>query len=104
MKELLKLGKNSFALFETLLSILILSIIIVSFSNIAYYDNFDKEFTLLNKLDNSFTKNNFDKNFNKSSKKLIIIENETLKKQKIVNQITFHNDLIFIKKYELKSE
>lgn len=42
MKKLVKSGKNSFTLLETLVSVFILSIIIVGFSKASFYDNFDE--------------------------------------------------------------
>ena len=95
------MGKSSFTLFETLLSIIILSLVVVSFSKLTYYDNFEEEFMLLNKLDNQFTQNSFDSKFTKTKTKLTIIKNNGKKEEFFVNEINFKNELLFIKKYEL---
>lgn len=102
MAKQLKLGKNSFTLFETLLSIVILSIIIVSFSKLTYYDNFEEEFMLLNRLDNQFTQNSFDTNFTNKKTKITIIKNENIKEELLVNEIRFQSSNLLIKKYELE--
>ncbi len=73
----------------------------VNLENLVFYDNFDEEYMILNKIENSFTKNEFDSNFSKNIKKLQIIENNSTKKELKVSQISFQNENIFIKKYVL---
>jgi len=96
------LDKNSFTLFETLISIFILSIIIVGFSKNTNYDNFDKEYMLLNEIENSFNIKNYNSNFTKSQKTIKIIKNDIEEENLLVNQILYHDDKIKLLKYESK--
>ena len=100
MTKLLNLVKNSFTLFETLLSITILIIIISGFSNSSYYDekaiNNSK---ILNTIENKFTTNDFN-SFSTSSKKITITKNYTNKEEIIVKKHIFINDEMKIFKYE----
>lgn len=92
--------KNSFTLFETLLSISILIIIISGFLNSTYYDekaiNNSK---LLNSLENKFTSNNYD-SFITSNSKITITKDHHIKQEIFVKKHTFENDDIKIYKYE----
>lgn len=101
MIKQLKLGKNSFTLLETLISIFILSIIIVGFSNYSYNDNFDEEFMLLNNLENSFNTNSYDKNFTSSNKNLKVMVNDSEEKTIFIKEIKFKNEKVELIKYEL---
>lgn len=101
MIKQLKLGKSSFTLLETIVSLFILSIVIVGFSNFKNYDNLDEEFMSLNRIENSFTTNSYNENFNSKQISLTIIENETQKKSLSVNQITYEDEKIRVIKYEL---
>lgn len=100
MTKLLNLEKNSFTLFETLLSITILILIVSGFLNSSYYDekavNNSK---ILNDLENKFTTNNFD-SFATTDKKLIIIKNYHEKEELIVKKHIFENDELKIFMYE----
>ena len=92
MTKLVNLEKNSFTLFETLLSITILIIIISGFLNSTYYDekaiNNSK---ILNDLENKFTINNFDA-FSVTNTKLIITKNYHEKEELVVKKYIFEND------------
>ena len=92
--------KNSFTLFETLLSITILIIIISGFLNSSYYD--EKAIntsSLLNTLENNFTTNSFD-SFSTSNIKIVITKNHHTNEEILVKKHSFENDKIKIFKYE----
>jgi hypothetical protein len=94
------LVKNSFTLFETLLSITLLLIIISGFLNSSYYD--EKAISnskLLNDLENKFTLNNFDSFFTNNTK-ITITKNYHYKEDILVKKHTFQNEDIKIYKYE----
>ena len=94
------MAKNSFTLFETLLSITILIIIISGFLNSSYYD--EKAIntsTLLNNLENKFTTNDFD-SFSTSNTKISITKNYNDKQEILVKKHTFENEELKIFKYE----
>jgi len=95
------LGKNSFTLFETLISIFLLSIIIVGFSQNSYYDNFDEEYMLLNKIENAFTIKAYDKNFTNSFQNIKIIKNSTQEESISVRTISYEDKKIKLIKYEM---
>lgn len=101
MKKQLKLGKRSFTLLETLVSTIILSVIIVGFSQYSYFDNFDEEFILLNKIENSFTTKEYNQDFTKTSKNITIIKNNSDKKSISIKVLTYKNEKIELFKYEL---
>jgi amino acid permease len=101
MKKQLKLGKRSFTLLETLISTILLSVIIVGFSKYSFYDNFDEEFILLNKIENSFTTKTYNQNFTRTSKDITIIKNNSDKKSISVKVLTYKNEKIELFKYEL---
>lgn len=101
MKKLVKSGKNSFTLLETLLSVFLLSIIIVGFSKFSDYNNFDKEFLLLNKIENSFTNSLYNSDFTTTNDKLIIKINDFKNKEVDVQKVEYFDGKIRIFKYEL---
>lgn len=97
----MKLEKNSFSLIETLLSIVLLSIVIVGFSRYSYYDNFDNEFNILNNIENSFNTKNYTSDFQKNSKTIKILINETEEKNLNIKQIKYKTEKIELVKYEI---
>ena len=101
MIKLMKLGKNSFTLLETIISTLILSIIIVGFSNSFFYDNFDEEYILLNKLENHFTISSYSSDFRKQNKNLTLRINGTQTRSISVKEIEYKDNKIRLKKYEM---
>ncbi|RXK02776.1 hypothetical protein [Halarcobacter bivalviorum] len=101
MKKLAKSGKNSFTLLETIISILLLSIIISGFSNISSYDNFDEEFMLLNKIENSFNLSSYDSTYIKSNQKLTLKINNIEEKDINIKKIEYSDEKIRLFKYEL---
>ena len=96
------MGKNSFTLFETLLSTLLLSIIVIGFLQYSYYDNFEEEYILLNKIENSFTTKNFSSDFTISTKQIKVIKNDLEEINIPVKTITFKNEKISLIKYEMQ--
>ncbi|RXK11460.1 hypothetical protein CP965_13885 [Halarcobacter mediterraneus] len=97
----MKLDKSSFTLLETIISTLILSIIIVGFSNSFFYDNLDEEYILLNKLENNFTTSSYSSDFAKQNKNLTLKINETQTKTITVKEIEYKDNKIRLKKYEM---
>lgn len=86
------LQKNSFTLFETLLSITILLIVVSGFYNSTYSQkNSDKNFQILNKLENDFDTKDYSK---------LSLTNENL--QITINKSEIKN--ILVKKYEYLDE
>lgn len=102
MIKQLKLEKNSFTIFETLLSIFILSIVIVGFSKISSYDNFDEEYMNLNNIENSFITNNHSSNFSTSNETIKIIKNDLDVENINVKKTIYRDEKIVLTKYELQ--
>jgi hypothetical protein len=101
MKKLAKLEKNSFTLFETLVSVFLLSIVIVGFSKVSNYDNFDEEYMKLNELENSFNTNTYSSNFTNSTENIKILINDSQIENLNVKKIAYKNEKINLFKYEL---
>lgn len=97
----MKLVKNSFTLFETLISIVLLSIVIVGFSKNSYYDSFDEEYMLLNKIENFFETKNYNSNFQITKKNLKIIKNDLEENSILLKEIKYKDKKIELIKYEL---
>lgn len=92
--------KNSFTLFETILSITILSIVISGFSYATYYDtNSSKIYQKLNDLENDFNSKNY-KNMTIQSQNINIIKNHTHKETILVKKVIYENDDLKLYKYE----
>lgn len=92
--------KNSFTLFETLLSITLLIVIVNGFLNSSYYDEKSHNISiLLNSLENNFDTNNYS-DLTTQTTTLTIIKNLNTKEQLIVKKHLFENDDIKIFKYE----
>lgn len=101
MKKLVKSGKNSFTLLETLVSVFILSIIIVGFSKASFYDNFDKEYMILNKLENMFNISSYDSSFSTKNMQLTITLDDIEIKNISVKKIEYEDENLRLLKYEL---
>lgn len=95
------MAKTSFTIFETLLSIVLLLIIIVGFNKYTYYDNFDKEFILLNKIENSFNIKSYDNNFSRYSSNIKVIKNDVQEEIITINVRKYEDEKIKLIKYEL---
>jgi len=94
------LEKNSFTLFETLISITFLLIVITGFKYSSYYDEKDAvNFMLLNDLENSFDNKNYE-NFSKSSQNIQIIKNRVENENLTLFKYQFENENIKLFKYE----
>lgn len=93
--------KNSFTLFETILSITLILIIITSFAKSTFYDNFDKTYMDLDLIDNSFTTKSYSSNFSKSNTNIKIIRNDSDELILPVKQIKYEDENLKIIKYEL---
>lgn len=92
--------KNSFTLIETLISITFLSIVISGFIYSSYHDEIDqKNFMLLNNLENSFDTKDY-KNFTKTNQTLQITQNQETTQNVTVSKYQFENENIKIFKYE----
>ena len=92
--------KNSFTLIETLISITFLSIVISGFIYSSYHDEIDqKNFMLLNNLENSFDKKDY-KNFTKTNQTIQITQNQETTQNITVSKYQFENENIKIFKYE----
>lgn len=94
--------KNSFTIFEVLISTLLLSFVIVGFSQNSYYENFDEEYQLLNNLENSFNTNSYDSNFKKNTSNLKIIKNDLEEETLLVNKIEYKDEKVHLIKYEIR--
>lgn len=97
----MSLAKNSFTLFETLISIVILLIVIVGFNKYTYYDNFDEEYMLLNNIENSFNTENYTKNFTTKQKSITIIKNDIDEEIVLMKVLEYQDEKIRLFKYEL---
>lgn len=96
----MNLVKNSFTLLETLISITFLSIMISGFIYSSYHDDMNqKNFMVLNNLENNFDTKNYT-NFIKTNQNLQIIKNEEIVENIIVSKYQFENENIKIFKYE----
>lgn len=101
MKKLVKSEKNSFTLLETLVSVFILSIIIVGFSKASFYDNFDEEYMILNKLENMFNISSYDSSFSTKNIQLTITLDDIEIKNISVKKIEYEDENLRLFKYEL---
>jgi len=101
MKKLAKLEKNSFTLFETLVSVFLLSIVIVGFLKVSSYDNFDEEYMRLNELENSFNTDFYSSNFTNTNSIIKIIINDSEIKNLNVKKIEYKDKKINLYKYEI---
>ena len=94
------MGKNSFTLLETLISITFLSIVISGFIYSSYSNDKNNEnFVLLNQLENSFNTNDFT-NFTRNSQSIKIIKNQTEIEFINISKYQFSNENLKIFKYE----
>lgn len=94
------MGKNSFTLLETLVSITFLLIVIGGFIKSSYNNEKDEEiFMNLNELENKFNTKNYS-SFSKSSNYITIIKNKTTFENISVSKYQFENENIKLFKYE----
>lgn len=96
----MNLVKNSFTLLETLISITLLSIVISGFLYSSYHDEYNnKNYMLLNDLENKFDTKNYS-TFSKSNQNIQIIKNKNTIENLVVSNYIFENEDMKIFKYE----
>lgn len=79
-----------------------LSFVIVGFSQNSYYENFDKQFQLLNEIENSFNTNTYNEKFTNSYENILIIKNDSEAEDILVKKIEYQDEKIKLLKYEIK--
>jgi hypothetical protein len=96
----MNLVKNSFTLLETLVSITLLSIVVSGFFYSSYHDTYNqKNYMLLNDLENRFDTKDYS-DFFKTTENLQIIKNKNTIENITVSSYLFENEDIKIFKYE----
>ncbi|PLY09315.1 MAG: hypothetical protein C0626_09995 [Arcobacter sp.] len=91
--------KNSFIFLETIVSLVVISIIVSIFFKLNYDNRANKKFQTLNELSNKLKKSNY-QNMQISQNKLTIFENG-IEKKVLVSKITSNQNNIKLTKYEL---
>lgn len=91
--------KNSFTLFETIVSITLLAIVISGFIHSNTSNNNDIIFQKLNEIENSFDIKDYS-SFNKSNTKVTFIIDGNMEEEILVKKYEFKNENIKIYKYE----
>ena len=99
MKKLASLEKNSFTLFETIVSITLLAIVISGFIHSNTSNNNDIIFQKLNGLENSFDIKDYSP-FTKSNTNITFIINDNIEEEILVKKYEYNNEDIKIYKYE----
>ena len=100
MTKLVNLGKNSFTILETLISISLLLFVISGFSKLTYYDSKNDNFQKLNQIENSFTSKDY-KNFEKTQNNIKIKINNSNEIDLNVKKYNYEDETIKIFKYEI---
>lgn len=100
MKKQLSYQKSSFILLETILSILILSIVISSFFKLSYNTNSDLNFKQIIRIHNNFNSKNYQEDFKQNNEKILLLINNTTEKSILVKKISYINKNIKLYKYE----
>lgn len=98
-KKPLKSLKNSFIFLETIVSLIVVSIIVTIFFKLSYDNNTNKKFQSLNNISNKLKKSDYS-NMKTSQEEIIILENSVEKKLS-VKKITSSTNEIKLSKYEL---
>ncbi|WP_375723013.1 hypothetical protein LXN10_10700 [Arcobacter sp. KX21116] len=91
--------KNSFIFLETIVSLIVVSIIVTIFFKLSYDNNTNKKFQSLNNISNKLKKSDYS-NMKTSQEEIIILENSVEKKLS-VKKITSSTNEIKLSKYEL---
>ncbi|MGB5920085.1 hypothetical protein [Arcobacter sp.] len=91
--------KNSFIFLETIVSLIVVSIIVTIFFKLSYDNNTHKKFQSLNNISNKLKKSDYS-NMQTSQEEIIILENGVEKKLS-VKKITSSTNEIKLSKYEL---
>ena len=92
--------KKSFTLLETLVSVIILLVLISGFTYASYYQNFNEEYILLNKIENLFTLKDYSSNFEKKHIAVKIVINDSIVKNVNVEKNIYKSKNIILFKYE----
>ncbi|RXJ81792.1 hypothetical protein [Arcobacter sp. F2176] len=95
----MKSQKNSFIFLETIVSLIVVSIIVAIFFKLSYDNNTNKKFQKLNTLSNKLKKSDYS-NMQSSQEEITILENG-VGKELLVKKITTNSDEIKLYKYEL---
>jgi len=95
----LKSLKNSFIFLETIVSLVVISIIVSIFFKLNYDNRANKKFQTLNELSNKLKKFNY-QNMQISQNELTIFENG-IERKVLVSKITSNQNNIKLTKYEL---
>lgn len=95
----LKSLKNSFIFLETIVSLVVISIIVSIFFKLNYDNRANKKFQTLNELSNKLKKSNY-QNMQISQNELTIFENG-IERKVLVSKITSNQNNIKLTKYEL---
>ncbi len=99
MRKQLNSLKNSFIFLETIISLIVVSIIVAIFFKLAYDNDSNKKFQKLNAISNKLKKSDYSST--KSSQKEITILENGVEKKLLVKKITSNSDEIKLYKYEL---
>lgn len=99
MKKLASLEKNSFTLFETIVSITLLAIVISGFIHSNTSNNNDVLFQKLNELENSFDIKDYS-TLTKSNINITFIIDGNIEEEILVKKHEYNNEDIKIYKYE----
>ncbi|WP_419764149.1 MAG: hypothetical protein ACNI28_10220 [Arcobacter sp.] len=95
----LKSLKNSFIFLETIVSLVVISIIVTIFFKLNYDNSANKKFQTINDLSNKLKKSDY-QNMQISQNELRILE-DGIEKKVLVNKITSNQNSIKLSKYEL---
>lgn len=95
----LKSLKDSFIFLETIVSLVVISIIVTIFFKLHYDNSSNKKFQNLNKLSNILKKSDY-QNIQVTQTELTILENG-IEKNLLVNKITLNQNNIKLTKYEI---
>lgn len=91
--------KNSFIFLETIISLLVVSIIVTIFFEISYNKNSSNNFTKIISITNKLKKSEYD-SFTITNKTLTV-KKDNLNEKLFVKEILFKDENIKLKKYEL---
>lgn len=91
--------KSSFIFLETIVSLLIVSVIVTIFFKISYNKNSDKKFTKILEVSNNLKKSNYE-NVSLSTK-ILKIKKDNLEENLTVKEFLYKDEDIKLSKYEI---
>lgn len=91
--------KNSFIFLETIISLLVVSIIVTIFFEISYNKNSNNNFTKIISISNKLKKSQYDSFI--ISNKTLTVKKDNLSEKLLVKEILFKDENIKLKKYEI---